>query len=352
MIIRMPRRKIRNCLIEDAETGSEKINSNDGEDEEVESLSQLSLSLSLNSSSADTVLLSQNSHNSQYQYSQYSQSLKVEDVEAEEPRYEDTQTQILDQSYPSSPRQSQTKAKEKSPHTEVKNSGEIYWLNEILKSRSKPKKLDIEDISFQLTPASSHRLSMSLTQNPEETLKDFLGGKADWIVKEGIRHPAKLNRRICWTGCESASSSKAGKRKRSSSAKKTPRASTSNPVSSRSKRRKSKYELKENDSVKNSKRSSPEGFSDPATPKTSRVKGKKEQPQGTCPICNKSMKLAVLARHAGEAAVTNYIFTIIFSQPSVRDCPSPGCQARVSTMKKNLWNTKRSLYKFRFNKFI
>ena len=336
MIVRMPRRKTRNCLIEDAETGSEEINSN--EDEEVESLSQLSLSLSLNSSSADTVLLSQNSHNSQYQYSQYSQSLKVEDVEAEEPRYEDTQTQILDQSCPSSPRQSQTKAKEKSPHTEVKNSGEIYWLNEILKSRTKPKKLDIENISFQLTPSSSYRLSMSFTQNPEETLKDFLGGKADWIVKEGIRHPAKLNRRICWTGCESASSSKAGKRKRPSSAKKTPRASTSTPASNRSKRRKSKYELK--------------GCADPATPKTSRVKGKKEQPQGTCPICNKSMKLAVLARHAGEAAVTNYSFTIIFSQPSVRDCPSPGCQARVSTMKKNLWNTKRSLYKFRFNKFI
>ena len=75
-----------------------------------------------------------------------------EEKEGKEPKCEETppvemeDTQILDQSGPPSPAEIQ---RDRNSNAKV-NSGAIYWLNEITKSSTKPKKLDIEDfvISF------------------------------------------------------------------------------------------------------------------------------------------------------------------------------------------------------------
>ena len=288
----------------------------DGEDDK--SLSELSLSQSLNTSSADTVSVSQNSQ---------PPALEEEDntdlLEA---------TQIVDQSDPPSPDpqslardQNSNKSKEKSLnslislHREIQNPGANYWMNEMIKSRTKPKELDIEDPNFPFNPSSSQK--MNLNQSPVETLKDFLGeiSLTDQLVKTGVRHPAELTRGRHWaklkkknrnlfldklSGGEgdgepatSSSSSKAGKRSRSSSSEETPGPSTStsttSPVTSRLKRRKMRDETQR-------KSSSPDPAT-PNTPNTPRGKGKKEPPMGTCPICNRSMKCSVLEIHAGEA---------------------------------------------------
>lgn len=267
-------------------------------DEEDKSLSELQVSL--NTSSADTVLLSQNSQ---------------EEVEMED-------TQIIDQSAPPSPGQIPTKAEEKSANKKFKSSGGIYWLNEFLKSRTKPKKLNIEDDFFPSTSPSPQRLNMNQSQNPEESLKDFFGG----ISEEGLRHPAKLTRGIKWIkltrknktlfggedSSEPASSSNAGKRRGSSPVEETPGSSTSPPLASRKK-------------------------SKATTPNSSRVKGKKEQPQGICPMCERTMKMTVLERHAGEAVclVVDLYFT--------NYCLSAECQGVSVTRKCWLFISHTSL---------
>lgn len=181
----------------------------DGKEEERKSVSDLVQSL--NTSSADTVLLSQNSSQSE---------LEVDEKAMPE------DTQIMDQSGNPSPDQRDQNCNAK------ENSGASYWLNELLNSKS--KKLDIEDISFPSTSSPSQR-------------------------DEPAPEP---------------SSTKAGKRKRSRSAEEIPGSSTPSSVPSRSKRT------------------------------------KKEQPQGTCPLCDRSMKLTVLERHAGEA-VTDCCFLFL-----------------------------------------
>ena len=196
--------------------------------EDKKSLSELSSSLS--ASSADTVLLSQNQNSNSHSDSQ--PSLEVEEPSCQEtpPVQEDTQIKDKVQSGPSSsdqiPRDQNSNAKE--------NSGAFYWPNEFLKSGTKPKKLDIEDISF---PATS-----SLSQRDEE-------------------------------GEPGASSSKEGKRRRSSSPK------------------------EENSTTSSS---SSITATSSGSSRSKRAKGKKEQPQGTCPICERSMKMRVLVRHAGK----------------------------------------------------
>ena len=285
----------------------------DGDKEDDHSLSELSQSQSLNTSSADTVSVGQNSQPPPLEEEQEEQM--EDDMDMMEA------TQIVDQSDPPSPDsqslamdQNSNNAKEKSRNKKIKNPGANYWMKEMIKSRSKPKKLDIEDPNFPFT--SSQEMNMTKNPNPVETLKDFLEGISltDQLVKTGVRHPAKLTRGKPWAkltkknrnlfleklsegegDCAPATSSeKAGKRSRASSPEETPEPSTSisttSPVTGRFKRRKIR-------DVTKRKSSSP----DPATPNTSRVKGKKEPPMGTCPICNRSMKCSVLEIHAGEA---------------------------------------------------
>ena len=278
-------------------SGSEEPADEDGEADM--SMSEQSQSQSLNTSSADTVLVSQNS--------QPSLVLEVEEMEEEEMGGGDTQ--IIDQSDQSDCRSDKSLArdqnsndaeKKKSITKEFKNSGANYWLNEMLKSRSKPKKLDIEDPSFPFTSSFSQRMKTNMNQNSVETLDEFLGGisLSDKIVKTGLRHPAKHTRGKGWVklkkkntnlfmekllggvqevGEPATSSSKTGKRSRSSSPEELPGPSTTpttSPVTSRSRRKKNRE-----DSAK----------------KTNK------QPAGTCPLCYKSMRLSVLQEHAGEA---------------------------------------------------
>ena len=128
--------------------------------------------------------------------------------------------------------------------------------------------------------------------------------------------------------CEPAtSSSKAGKRKRSSSLKEIsgPSSTTPSPVTSRSDWMKNRDETKEDDYVKKIK---VEGSLTTATPNTSREKVEK----GTCPICNKSMKFSVLERHAGERLMLCCgSETVISFQLIVRVRQSPGGPSPVST---------------------
>ena len=82
-----------------------------------------------------------------------------EEEEGEEPKCEETppvemeDTQILDQSGPTSPAEIQ---RDQNSNAKV-NTGAIYWLNEFTKSSTKPKKLDTEDISFPSTSSSSQK---------------------------------------------------------------------------------------------------------------------------------------------------------------------------------------------------
>ena len=197
--------------------------------EDKKSLSELSSSLS--TSSADTVLLSQNSNS----HSDSQPSLEVEEPSCEEtpPVQEDTQIKDQVQSGPSSfdqiPRDQNSNAK--------KNSGAFYWPNEFLKSGTKPKKLDIEDISFPATSSLSQR------------------------DKEGEPGPG---------------SSKEGKRRRSSSPK------------------------EENSTTSFFSSITTTSTTTSGSSRSKRAKGKKEQSQGTCPICERSMKLRVLVTHAGK----------------------------------------------------
>ena len=80
-------------------------------------------------------------------------------ISREEPKCEETppvemeDTQILDQSGPTSPAEIQ---RDQNSNAKV-NTGAIYWLNEFTKSSTKPKKLDTEDISFPSTSSSSQK---------------------------------------------------------------------------------------------------------------------------------------------------------------------------------------------------
>ena len=286
-------------------SGSEEPADGDGETDK----SMSELSQGLNTSSADTVLVSQNS-----------QPPPEEVEEMEEMEEEDLvgggDTQIIDQSDPPSSdcwsdkslardQNSNDAEKKKSITKEFKNSGANYWLNEMLKSGSKPKKLDIEDPSFPFTSSSSQRMITKISQNSVESLDEFLGGisLSDRIVKTGLRHPAKLTRGKGWVklkkkntnlfmekllgggqkdGEPAASSSQARKRRRSSSPEELPGTSntpTTSPVTSRPKRKKNREETRAGDSAKKSK----------------------EQPVGACPLCYRSMRVSVLQEHAGEA---------------------------------------------------
>lgn len=50
-------------------------------------------------------------------------------------------------------------------------------------------------------------------------------------------------------------------------------------------------------------RGTPQAKGSPATPNTTPVKKEKEEiPLGTCPICNRSMKMTMLERHAGQTS--------------------------------------------------
>merc|ERR1712183_946997 len=94
-------------------------------------------------------------------------------------------TQILDQSDPVIPdSQSQSLArdqnsnssKEKNLNKELKNSRATYWMNNFLKSLTKPKELDIEDPAFPFTSSSSASMKLKLKPNSVETLNEVLRG--------------------------------------------------------------------------------------------------------------------------------------------------------------------------------